>query len=225
MIIISAIIAFVLGIKVGKGITYTEEGFTPSDRETINSPVVDMQSKDEESASEIIKSRVGESEEGGDPSAAQDGEQANKENIKKTHQQLKAEFDKLKEMEPGTAPDPESLKKDPTAAVEKVVKKNDGLASQDSVATDNQGGLREKYIGKYTIQLGSHRTLEESKNFADGFRHLGYNAIINEVDLPGKGVWYRTSLGAFNTVAEAKDYVKEKESLFQGQDYVIVKIN
>ena len=78
--------------------------------------------------------------------------------------------------------------------------------------------------GKYTIQLGSYATMDEAKQFAEGFTVRGYNPILNEVIIAEKGTWYRVSLGLFGTVAEAKEYIKKEATLFQGQDYVISEI-
>ncbi len=78
--------------------------------------------------------------------------------------------------------------------------------------------------GKYTIQLGSYNTVEEAKQFAEGFTVRGYNPIINEVKIDSKGTWYRVSLGAFETVESAKRYIREEKSLFTGQDHVITEI-
>lgn len=80
------------------------------------------------------------------------------------------------------------------------------------------------YVGKYTIQLGSYNSVEEAKQFAEGFTVRGYNPIINEVVIPEKGTWYRVSLGIFDTVALAKDYIKKEATLFQGQQYVVSEI-
>lgn len=78
--------------------------------------------------------------------------------------------------------------------------------------------------GKFTIQLGSHRTLKEAEDFAEGFRARGYNPIINQIEIKGKGTWYRVSLEAFSTMDEAKAYVAKEKSLFVGQDYTIIKM-
>ncbi len=78
--------------------------------------------------------------------------------------------------------------------------------------------------GKYTIQLGSHRTLKEAEAFAEGFRARGYNPIINQIEIKGKGTWFRVSLEAFTTEQEARAYVAKEKSLFLGQDYNIVKM-
>lgn len=78
--------------------------------------------------------------------------------------------------------------------------------------------------GKFTIQLGSHRTLKEAEAFAEGFRARGYNPIINQIEIKGKGTWYRVSLEAFNSAEEAKAYVGREKTLFMGQDYTIIKM-
>jgi cell division protein FtsN len=83
---------------------------------------------------------------------------------------------------------------------------------------------KDSLSGKFTIQLGSHRTLKEAESFAEGFRARGYNPIINQIEIKGKGTWYRVSLEAFNTVEEAKAYVGREKSLFVGQDYTIIKM-
>ena len=78
--------------------------------------------------------------------------------------------------------------------------------------------------GKYTIQLGSYETVEEAKQFAEGFTVRGYSPIINEVKIKGKGNWYRVSLGLFDNVEAAKAYIKTEQSLFSGQDHIITEI-
>jgi septal ring-binding cell division protein DamX len=78
--------------------------------------------------------------------------------------------------------------------------------------------------GKFTIQLGSYNNLEEAKQFAEGFTVRGYSPIINEVKIADKGTWYRVSLGLFDSVDEAKNYIKEEQSLFSGQEHVISEI-
>jgi len=84
--------------------------------------------------------------------------------------------------------------------------------------------VKDALSGKFTIQLGSHRTLKEAESFAEGFRARGYNPIINQIEIKGKGTWYRVSLEAFNTAEEAKAYVVREKSLFMGQDYTIIKM-
>ena len=97
---------------------------------------------------------------------------------------------------------------------------NISVAQEGPVATS----IKDALSGKFTIQLGSHRTLKEAESFAEGFRARGYNPIINQIEIKGKGTWYRVSLEAFNTAEEAKAYVIREKSLFMGQDYTIIKM-
>jgi cell division protein FtsN len=96
----------------------------------------------------------------------------------------------------------------------------DKTEANQSVAPQSTSAMS----GKYTIQLGSYPTVGEAKQFAEGFTVRGYSPIINETTLEGKGNWYRVSLGLFGTVEEAKAYIKNEQSLFSGQDYVITEL-
>ncbi len=88
-----------------------------------------------------------------------------------------------------------------------------------------QEQLQDSLSGKYTIQLGSYRTLEEAEQFANGFKIKGYNPIISQKEIQGRGTWFRVSLGAFNSVSEAKDYILKEKELFMGQDYVFGQLD
>lgn len=98
---------------------------------------------------------------------------------------------------------------------------NEAPISSEKSTTSTQ---KDSLSGKYTIQLSSHRTLEEAEIFAEGFRARGYNPIINQTELKGKGTWYRVSLEAFDSLEEAKAYVAKEKTLFMGQDYTIIKL-
>lgn len=102
---------------------------------------------------------------------------------------------------------------------------SEGAHANMSVSpTKEKESEKDSLSGKFTIQLGSHRTLKEAESFAEGFRARGYNPIINQIEIKGKGTWYRVSLEAFNTAEEAKAYVGREKSLFVGQDYTIIKM-
>lgn len=96
--------------------------------------------------------------------------------------------------------------------------------SKDDAPANASEEVKNPAVGKFTIQLGSYSTLDEAKQFAEGFTVRGYSPIINEVKIPGKGNWYRVSLGMFNTMEEAKTYIRDEQSLFSGQDHIITEI-
>lgn len=96
--------------------------------------------------------------------------------------------------------------------------------STEPVKAGHGAQSKDGLSGKFTIQLGSHRTLKEAEDFAEGFKARGYDPIINQIDIKGKGTWYRVSLGAFGTNEEARAYIAKEKTLFIGQDYTIVKM-
>ena len=95
----------------------------------------------------------------------------------------------------------------------------------DKIATQTNAREEKSYLGKYTVQLSSHGNLSEAKKFAKGFRVRGYDLIIYPVELPNKGTWYRVCVGVFNSVREAKEFVKRERSLFQRQDYTFARFD
>ncbi len=96
--------------------------------------------------------------------------------------------------------------------------------STEKGTVEHGASAKDALSGKFTIQLGSHRTLKEAEDFAEGFKARGYDTIINQIDIKGKGTWYRVSLGAFVSMEEAKTYINKEKTLFIGQDYTIVKM-
>lgn len=176
--VLIAVSAFVLGVKIGKNYSYLQSGYTPEDRAK-----VDMLSTQEEQLQDITDKRVPV-----DPQQLKD----------ETHKALE---ERLKEQ----------LEKEEAPKVE--------MKSPTEESTTQVSG--DDFDGKFTIQLGSHRSKKESEEFANGFKYRGYNPIINEVEISGRGTWYRTSLGVFSSIEEAKAYIKKEMELFRGQDYVI----
>lgn len=122
--------------------------------------------------------------------------------------------------------DEEKLKKLMEESKSRLTNELDKFSSEEKPATTVAGGSSQQSsaAGKYTIQLGSYNTVDEAKQFAEGFTVRGYSPIINEVKIEGKGTWYRVSLGLFNTVDEAKSYIKQEQSLFSGQEHVISEL-
>jgi cell division protein FtsN len=121
--------------------------------------------------------------------------------------------------------DEEKLKKLMDESKNRLTTELDKFSSEEkapmSVPVDEK---KTTMTGKYTIQLGSYNTVEEAKQFAEGFTVRGYSPIINEVKIEGKGTWFRVSLGLFNNLDEAKAYIKQEQSLFTGQEHVISEI-
>ena len=192
--ILIAVTSFVLGVKIGKNYSMEMAGITPADQKK----VVELLSNKEE-ALQVIKANP-------EASTVESSEIENK-----LQEKISAEFGNGHEAS-GEHANMSVAKDEKGEKGEKTTKE-----SKESKGSDNLSG-------KFTIQLGSHRTLKEAEDFAEGFRARGYNPIINQIEIKGKGTWYRVSLEAFSSMEEAKAYVAKEKSLFVGQDYTIIKM-
>jgi septal ring-binding cell division protein DamX len=196
--ILIALTSFVLGVKMGKSYSYKSAGLTIEDRAN-----VDLLSGQEEDVNKVLET-----------TKKVDDDQLRKqmhESLKKkimdemSNDQVKPDSTAV----PVATPVPESVTTTP---------KIDNQAAVDKTESINQ---KDQFTGKFTIQLSSHRSKAEAAEFSSGFTVRGYDPIVNEVELKGKGIWYRVSLGVFDSVSEAKEFIIKEKELFQGQDYVI----
>jgi cell division septation protein DedD len=124
-------------------------------------------------------------------------------------EKLRAEMEALAKADLEKEKPVEDVEKEPVTRDEPVNKE----ISADSIS------------GKYTIQLYANQSKDVATDFADSFRVRGYDVIVREVSIPTKGVWYRVSVGLFETYDEAKAYLGSESALFQGEDYLIKKFD
>jgi len=238
LIILVAVTSFVLGVKFGKNYSFAQAGLTKADRER-----VELLSTDEEQ----VNSVVAKDQSADRPEHALDKNNLLRQNDARLSQKIAAAI----ESNPATPaaavinPAPNNaqvaaVSETPAATAIPQQKKDvfvtntrdaynlpiDKQINQEQAEIVKQTPTiapRPNLSGKYTIQLGSHRDRADAEKFAEGFRIRGHNPIISEVELKEKGgTWYRVSIGVFDTITEAKDYILNQErALFQGQDYVI----
>lgn len=210
-IVLIGTISFTLGVRTGKSLSLKQDDYL---REDINA--IDLKSIDEEFVDTVVKKKVGSptadtvATEVNDSSFENDNSQAGGQVA--MEERLKEEMEKLASESVQVTPEapvkvdekPEVVVKDPTA----------------EVATDVYNRNKD-FKGKYTIQLYSDQSEESAKDFADGFIVKGYDVIVNEVILAGKGKWYRVSIGIFDDVNQAKDYLNKENKIFQENKYII----
>ncbi|MAX66247.1 MAG: SPOR domain-containing protein [Bacteriovoracaceae bacterium] len=213
-IILIGVISFTLGVRVGKELSLKNDNYTQEDLEKIN-----LKSVDEEYVEDVVS----EGEES-DFEASLDDKQENLESPSSNssssldsdiENRLREEMEKLAK-EKVEVPKKEDVEKPQTEDKEVETVVPDKELSVDSSGND--------YTGKYTIQLFSHQSQEIAQDFADGFIVKGYDVIINEVIIPGKGKWYRVSIGAFDNMNQAKEYLEKEKELFQNKKYIIQQI-
>jgi len=232
LIILVAVTSFVLGVKFGKSYSFEKAGLTKADRER-----VELLSESEEQVNKTLDQQKEA------PEHALDKNNLLRQNDARLSQKIAAAIESTQPVATASVEKFERVSKvaAPAAPVEKkesnekkdvyLTNTRDAYAPviPDNINQDQNpiekpaATARPNLSGKYTVQLGSHRSRQDAEKFAEGFRIRGHNPIISEVELKEKGgTWYRVSIGVFDSVAEAKDYILNQErALFQGQDYVI----
>lgn len=132
-----------------------------------------------------------------------------------TFKKLQTEYQKINTQDMGkvsedtpAVPEATPFQEQPSANIE-LPKEASSVVEDKSFLTPDPS-----FIGKYTIQLGSYRTLDEAKNFAQGFLERGYKPLVREVEVRSQGTWYRVSLGVFESINAASQYIQKEKGLF-----------
>lgn len=196
-IVLISVISFTLGVRTGKGLSLKEDNFTKQDVKTI-----DLKSVDEEYVDSVVEDN-----------------QTAKETV---DPKMDTKVDDQSEMEKRLREEMEKLASEDVDKVSPAVKVNEkSEVVETNKPLEDIYNRNRDFKGKYTIQLYSNQSEESAKDFADGFIAKGYDVIVNEVVLAGKGKWYRVSIGVFDTVNDAKEYLSKESKLFQENKYLI----
>lgn len=225
-ILVIASTAFTVGVRMGMKWQLENQGITKADIDTVK-----LKSQNEEYADKLLNENANTEKDIKEEANKRLKEEIERAGKGTTNLELKQEV-KIKEEtateqttdskpDTGNLIDSYNITDDKTTAVEDTPKE----AVEDINQQDGDVQLANNLKGKYTVQVGAYKTLDEAKSFASGFEVRGYSPIINEVKIPNKGTWYRVSVGAFGTRNEAKDYIVKEKSLFQSYDYLIKKID
>ncbi len=73
----------------------------------------------------------------------------------------------------------------------------------------NVGNNIFKYNNFYAVQVASFRSSSISENEAGKYRNKGYNAFVEEAEIPGRGTWYRVRVGNFSSKEEAQSFASK----------------
>jgi len=204
-IVLISVISFTLGVRTGKGLSLKHDDYTKEDVKAI-----DLKSVDEEFVDSVVEKKS-EVEVDTPVDVSKDKVETSIDDQKAMEQRLREEMEKLASEDVDNV-SPAIKVNEKSEVVEKV----DPASSTDDVYNRNKD-----FKGKYTIQLYSNQSEEAAKDFADGFIVKGYDVIVNEVVIAGKGKWYRVSIGVFDSVNDAKEYLNKENKLFQSNKYII----
>lgn len=199
-------ISFTLGIRFGKKISLKNDGIFPTDQQEI-----EIRSVKEEYVDDLVETTKTDEPE---KNIEVDEESSNEEMISK----LKEEFENLE-------------KKSYKTTIEPVLEEAVNVDSAKEVNATETENISEKMVttsellkGKFTIQVGSYNSRDDAMKFAEAFSAMGYQPILHEVNIKNKGTWHRVSIGAFNNMAEAKEFLEKEKSVFAEKDYFIAEI-
>ena len=212
-IVVISVTAFTLGVRVGKQLSLKHDGYTPTDVKSIN-----LKSVEEEYVDKVVNKPQ-------EFSDQMDNAMKKEENVDKIEQRLREEMEKLADGADGNeAPQDRAVVQEKPMntdntdpALKEPVSNNNSMKVEETMPSTDSNPVR----GKYTIQLYANQSKSAAEDFADPFIVKGYNVIINEAIIPGKGTWYRVSIGVFETIDEAKSYLDAEKKLFQTEDYII----
>lgn len=79
--------------------------------------------------------------------------------------------------------------------------------------------------GKYTLQIGSYRTLKEATEQVSELKKKNLDAFYVEAQIPGKWTWYRVGVGVFANKGMAEKTAVRWKSAKALPPYIVQKID
>ena len=67
-----------------------------------------------------------------------------------------------------------------------------------------------RYGNVYVVQVAAFRSNSIAENEAGRYRNKGYNSFVEQVEIPGRGLWYRIRVGNFSSLEEANNFISKK---------------
>jgi cell division septation protein DedD len=61
----------------------------------------------------------------------------------------------------------------------------------------------------FTVQVKATQSSSEADKFAKKLRGQGYQSLVAEAEVEGKGKWYRVRVGKFDTRVQADHYLQD----------------
>ncbi|MBI2606300.1 MAG: SPOR domain-containing protein [Deltaproteobacteria bacterium] len=174
-----ALFSFTLGIKLGKRLGATK----PVEQAAIAVPPLTAAKPKAEHAAERAAEAAKEPEESASPAFEEDANLA-------AAAEEKADAALEKEIENTHAGAGKVLSMSlPAEKLNAETKKTESPKSEKKT--------EKAAAGKYTLQIGSYRTLKEATEQVGELKKKGLDAFYVEAQIPGKGTWYRVGVGVF----------------------------
>ncbi|HRK02831.1 MAG TPA: SPOR domain-containing protein [Oligoflexia bacterium] len=181
LFVLVALLSFTLGVRMGRSLNetklYTE---TPQEAPLKEKAALPIEKAPAHGEDQSAHDNQGDSKSLLKKESATEKESAKAEDL--ADGELQAELTKS------------GVKTDRPVSMELPTEKKGEMAPAKSVA------------GRFTLQVGSHRTVSEAAEQVTSLKAKGLDAFYIEAVLPGKGTWYRVGVGNFDSKEKAELY-------------------
>lgn len=209
IMVVASFASFLLGVKIGGEFAMRDAGITSKMQQAMKErPEMDFKSTEEESVDNIVETQTEQPKNKKPDDAYRDEIQ------KKIEEEFKMENDKFNES---------SSKKTMPETTSVAARPQEVIAASTPSMPETEKVKKNEWTGKHTIQLRAYKSKDDAEEFAKTVTVRGYDPIIYETEVDSKGKWFRVSVGVFDSVSEAKDFVLKNQSFFTGSDYFFAK--
>lgn len=107
------------------------------------------------------------------------------------------------------APKPEQPAEAPPPAMDKKLADAFSAAKKESASKPVAVAAPPPAAGAFTVQVAASQQKDEADAVVQKLRGSGLRPYLTDVEIPGKGHWYRVRLGSFKNKADAEKYVRD----------------
>ena len=93
-----------------------------------------------------------------------------------------------------------------------------------AAAPPAQGQDEDDWGGNFTAQVGSYSNVSNANERVSALRAAGFESRAVEVEIPGRGVWYRVQCGRFGTREEAAHFGTQLRAKGVAREIIITEI-
>jgi cell division protein FtsN len=89
--------------------------------------------------------------------------------------------------------------------------------------TEKKAKAKSSFKGKYMVQAASFRDREKAETLRKKLLNMGYDPVVDVIDLKSKGRWFRVCLKGFNTRSDAKKVEAELEKKIRWLGCLVIR--
>lgn len=140
---------------------------------------------------------------------------------------LKLDEPKQVKLPEETAAEKKTEQKTEHAPAKKAAVRHEPKAEEHAQAEQTAAPVEKQAAGpeKYALQVGSYKTANEAATLVNELQAHSLEPWVQEVNLPGKGKWYRVYLGRFASKVEAEQMGTRYQNQHIIQSFVLALLD